>query len=71
MEHNVDINSVDCVAKVTDFGSITYHNICTGAVHTVSWGTMDYIGIGIILTLALLFLAMLTGMLLAIISHWY
>lgn len=40
---NVDLNKVECLVKQTEFGYEKITNVCTGAVSTVDWTTLEYI----------------------------
>lgn len=40
---DLNLNSTQCLVTVMDFGSRTVTNICTGAVHTVPWGSVDWV----------------------------
>lgn len=33
--------TADCIKSVSNFGSTTYMNICTGTSSVVPWGAMD------------------------------
>lgn len=39
---DMNLNHADCLRSVSDFGSTTVHNICSGATHTVPWGSADW-----------------------------
>lgn len=39
---DLNLNATECLVSKMDFGAQTITNICTGAVHTVSWGTADW-----------------------------
>lgn len=42
----VDQQTLDmCVKSITNFGSTTYQNICTGQTVTVPFGALDWIGV--------------------------
>lgn len=46
---DMNVNSTECLKTVNFIGYQEVHNICTGAISTVNWGTADYIvvfGIG-------------------------
>lgn len=55
MASDVNLNHANCIQTVSDFGMTTVHNICTGAVSEVPWGSADWvaafgiIAVGIIL----------------------
>jgi hypothetical protein len=53
-------NSADCIQATMNFGSTVYQNICSGAVSTVMWGTLDWFGFWAFLTLFVIFAAVLT-----------
>ena len=46
---NANLNSAQCIQTAMSFGYTTYTNICSGAVHVVQWGSVDYL-IGITIT---------------------
>ena len=39
---SVDQNHTECIVRTTDLGSITVTNVCAGTVHTIHWGSVDY-----------------------------
>lgn len=39
---DINLNSTECLVRMANFGATTVTNICTGAVHTVPWGTVDW-----------------------------
>lgn len=59
---NIDLtnNTVECIKKVSNFGSDLYQNICNGTQSIVAWGSMDWIA-GIVLTILLLLLLGIIG----------
>ena len=46
--------TADCIKSVSNIGSTTYMNICTGASSVVPWGTVDVVAPCIIVGLMLL-----------------
>ena len=41
---NVDAKTLEmCLKSIHGFGVTTYQNICTGAITSVPWGTLDWI----------------------------
>jgi len=43
---NIDSKTLEqCLKTVSNFGSNTYQNICTGESSVVSWGNADWVGI--------------------------
>jgi hypothetical protein len=59
----LDINQ--CVKAVEHWGSTDYMNICTGAVTTVPWGEMAYLGPMI----AVIGMVALAGILIIYLTH--
>lgn len=39
---NVNLNASDCLRSVSDIGSTHVHNICTGTITDVPWGSADW-----------------------------
>mgnify|MGYP007023449488 FL=1 len=40
---NIDSKTLDqCLKTISNFGSTTYQNICTGDSYIVSWGSIDW-----------------------------
>nr|DAE48918.1 MAG TPA: hypothetical protein [Caudoviricetes sp.] len=61
---DMNVNSTECLKTVNFIGYQEVHNICTGAVATVNWGTADYLivfGIGGFVTAILLMMLVLVG----------
>lgn len=57
-----DINNKSCVKSINDIGETVYKDICSGAEAVIPWGSVDWIafvGVSIILTLAVSILFML------------
>lgn len=48
-----------CVKTISEFGSNTYQNICTGASETVHWGLLDWVGVLTLLALGIGFVLMM------------
>ena len=44
----LDLNSQQCIKDISNFGETVYQNICNGTETVVPWGTMDYVGIGLL-----------------------
>lgn len=44
MTDTLNLNSADCLQTVNDIGVSHIHNICTGAVIDVPWGSLDWAG---------------------------
>lgn len=42
-ETNVNANFNECIKSVSNIGSTTYMNICTGKNVDVPWGMADYV----------------------------
>ncbi len=42
MTDTLNLNSADCLKTVRDIGVNHIHNICTGAVTDVPWGSLDW-----------------------------
>lgn len=61
MNHDVNLNSTECLVRMSDWGESTVTNICTGVVKTVEWGTMEYVGAVAIMILGLFILGMLVA----------
>lgn len=40
----LDFNAAQCIQSASSFGHMTYTNICSGAVHVVQWGAVDWLG---------------------------
>jgi hypothetical protein len=55
----LDLNASACIQSANSVGHTTYTNICSGTVHVVQWGSLDWLGFAV----AMGFLAALvTGM---------
>lgn len=72
---DMNVNSTECLKTVNFIGYQEVHNICTGAVATVNWGTADYIGaialgFGAII-LAIMFFAMAVGVIREVFFGWW
>lgn len=39
---NIQITK-DCIQSINNIGSTIYENICNGTLHTVPWGTTDWV----------------------------
>lgn len=49
---NIDSQTLDqCLKSISNFGSTTYQNICTGQTYSVGWGGLDWVGIILLLAL--------------------
>lgn len=53
----LEVNAVDCIQITTDFGVTHYHNICTGEVQHLAWGSFDWALVGGMALLILLIAA--------------
>lgn len=42
---NMNVNSTECLVKVSHLGYTAINNICTGAVTNVTWGPFDWVGL--------------------------
>jgi hypothetical protein len=42
-DSNINLNAADCLRSVSDIGSTHVHNICTGAITDVPWGSADWV----------------------------
>ncbi len=51
---NANLNNADCIKTVENIGSRTYVNICTKSQTVVPWGSIDWIGVGVIIFLIIL-----------------
>lgn len=40
---NVNLNAANCLKSVSDFGVEHVHNICTGTITDVPWGSADWL----------------------------
>ena len=43
---DINLNSSHCLRTVNDIGVQHIHNICSGIVTDVPWGTMDWVFVG-------------------------
>lgn len=50
IDANVNLNAADCLRSVSDIWSTHVHNICTGTIADVPWGSADWV-LAIVLTL--------------------
>ena len=61
-DHNV--NLAECLKTVSDFGVNHIHNVCSGSITDVPWGSVDWLGFfgiaGFIIAVILMFGAMAT-----------
>lgn len=60
---NIQITK-DCIQSINNIGSTTYQNICNGNINTVPWGSMDWIGMSVVVTLT----AFLIGLIICVYS---
>ena len=42
IDDNVNLNHSDCLRTVMNFGEQVVHNICTGKVQHIPWGSADW-----------------------------
>ena len=57
---NIDAKTLEeCTKSTLHLGSVTYQNICDGSVHAVPWGTVDWIGVIILITIGISITALL------------
>lgn len=53
---DTNVNLAVCIQKTTDFGVSHIHNVCSGAITDVAWGSVDWmlciglIGFGVAMT---------------------
>lgn len=60
---NVDSQNLQqCLKGVSDFGSTTYMNICTGAENIVPWGAVDFFTFFLLSAVVIAFLLMFMSM---------
>ena len=55
---DINLNEVGCIKPIANIGSTIYRNICTGVDVTTPWGTLDWVGAGLLTTMALVLLAL-------------
>jgi hypothetical protein len=55
-DHNVNLSK--CIQDVTDFGVTHVHNICSGTVTDLPWGSADWCLALVISALGIAFIAM-------------
>ena len=58
---NLNQNASQCIQTVNNFGSTAYHNICTGTVSNVPWGTLDWAACIFVLVVFITVAAMLVA----------
>ena len=56
IENPQNVELSQCVKTISEFGSSTYQNICTGTSETVHWGAVDWITALIIVGIGIAFL---------------
>lgn len=56
-DHNV--NLAQCLVNATHWGFTRVHNVCSGVVHDVPWGAMDYLGVLALIAFGLGFLSLI------------
>ena len=49
----INLNNADCIQKVADLFSVRVHNICDETVTSIPHGTLDMIGVGMLLYILL------------------
>jgi len=59
--NDINLTHADCLKSMSDFGMTRVHNICTGAITEVPWGTADW-------TLVIAFCAVAAGVALTFIG---
>ena len=52
-------NQSDCIKAISNIGSTTYQNICSGSASIVPWGSADWIGVGVMGLMTALLLALI------------
>lgn len=57
-----------CLQKASNWGETVFTNVCSGAISHVPWGTMDYVGCSVLLGLGVLAIAIMIGLVYAIIE---
>jgi hypothetical protein len=65
MDHNLNI--AECLTTQTNWGESIIHNICSGQVHAIPWGTMNYVGVIGGAAVVCVFLAVFSAMAISII----
>lgn len=59
---NLNQNSTQCIKTISRFGEAVYQNICSGHAITVPWGSLDWVGMVILLIVGSgMAIAMLVG----------
>ena len=57
---NLNLNTADCLRSASDFGVTHVHNICTGAVTDVPWGSLDWVAAFAVATIIIFVLGIFT-----------
>lgn len=52
VEQTHNLNLAECLRSVSEIGSTTVVNVCTGAEAVVPWGSLDWLGFGLISAVA-------------------
>lgn len=64
---NIQITN-ECLKTISNFGYMTYQNVCNGTVSTVAWGSLDYMLFWAFTFIALFFIGMFTIMFIKLIT---
>lgn len=57
-QYDVNLNQAKCLRDSAFAGYTRVTNVCTGQVTDVPWGTMDIVGVALIISIGVLFVAM-------------
>lgn len=67
VEQDINLNMAKCLQSATDWGVTHVHNICTGKISDVPWGSVDWVFACGVFALGVVFVLVFGGMAVSII----
>jgi hypothetical protein len=64
---DLNLNHADCLRSVSDFGKTTVHNICSGSISEVPWGSADWTAAVVLTVLGAMIILSFIAMVIAMI----
>ena len=59
---DINLNSAECIKTQANIGETVYHNICTGAIQTVNWGSADWLAAAGLTAVVIFIIGMFAGL---------